>query len=111
MSKTVELKNIKALVKTILEQDQRARNSDSFLYMKVIEHLDKNNGSNFSKMTVSCFLVNMSNLKAPSFETVRRTRQKLQAEFPELSANKKVTEFRADNEEVFREFAREGVCC
>lgn len=110
MKKRNELRNTKALVKTILEQDQRARNSDSFLYMKVIEHLDEMYGSNLSKMTVACFLVNMGSLKAPSFETVRRTRQKLQAEFPELSANKKVAEQRAENEEAFRQFAREGVC-
>ena len=108
MGKRAELKSTKLIVKTILEQDQRARNSDSFLYMKVIEHLDKNYGSHLSSMTVSCFLANMGILKAPSFETVRRTRQKLQAEFPELSANKKVTEFRAENEAAFRDFAREG---
>ena len=111
MSKRTELKNTKALVKTILEQDQKARNNDNFLYKKVLECLDENNGSNLCKMSVDCFLVNMGNLKAPNFETVRRTRQKLQAEFPELSANKKVTEFRAENEEDFREFAREGMCC
>lgn len=111
MRKRTELRNTKALVKTILEQDQRARNSDSFLYMKVIKHLDENYGSSLSSMTVACFLANMGSLKAPSFETVRRTRQKLQAEFPELSANRKVTEFREENEEAFRDFAREGVRC
>lgn len=108
MGKRAELKSTKLIVKTILEQDQRARNSDSFLYMKVLKHLDETFGSNLSRMTVDCFLVNMGSLKAPSFETVRRTRQKLQAEFPELSANKKVTEHRAENEEAFRDFAREG---
>lgn len=111
MNKTVELKNTKALVKAILEEDKRARNSDSFLYMKVLKRLDEINGSNLSRMTVDCFLVNMRNLKAPSFETVRRTRQKIQAEFPELSANEKVAAQRDKNEEAFRDFAREGVRC
>ena len=107
MSKRNELSSIKALVKTILVEDQRARNSDSFLYMKVIEYLDKKYGSNLSKMTVSCFLTNMSILKAPSFETVRRARQKLQAEYPELSAKERIAEQRAENEKAFREFANE----
>ena len=108
MSKRAELKNTKALVKAILETDQRARNSDSFLYMKVIEYLDEIHGSNLSKMTVGCFLNNMGILKAPSFETVRRTRQKLQAAFPELASSKAVADQRADNEAKYREFAREG---
>ena len=110
MSKRAELRYIKSIVKSILETDKRARNSDSFLYMKVIEYLDEVHGSNLSKMTVSCFLNNMGILKAPSFETVRRTRQKLQAAFPELAASKAVADQRADNEVTFREFAREGVC-
>ena len=107
MSKTVELKNTKALVKSILEQDQRARNSDSFLYFRVLGILGQERGLNMDFIPVTVFLLNMAEWGFPPFESVRRTRQKLQVEFPELSANKKVAEQRADNEAAFREFARE----
>lgn len=41
-----------------------------------------------------------------NFESVRRTRQKVQAECPWLAACPKVGEYRAENEQAYREFAR-----
>jgi hypothetical protein len=110
MSKTTELKNTTALVKAILEEDQRARNSDSFLYFQVLQRLGKERDFDLDFVSVTAFLLNMAEWGFPPFESVRRARQKLQAEFPELSANKKVAAHRAENEEAFRQFAREGVC-
>lgn len=103
------LKNTTAIVKAILEKDQRARNSDNFLYLRVIEHIAEREGFNLRYITVSVFLKYMGAYGFPPFETVRRARQKIQREFPELSASKEVTDQRAENEEVFREYAREGV--
>lgn len=54
-----ELSNIKALVKTILEDDERARNSDSFLYFRVIETIGKNLGIDMNCIPVTVFLLNM----------------------------------------------------
>ena len=110
MSKTTELKNTKALVKTILEEDQRARNSDSFLYFQVLKKLGKERDFDLDFVSVTAFLLNMAEWGFPPFESVRRARQKIQAEYPELSANKKVAEQRAENEQAFRQFAREGAC-
>ena len=110
MKKTTELKNTKALVKAILEEDERARNSDSFLYLQVLIRLGEGKGLDRVLHYVSIFLLHMAEWGFPPFESVRRSRQKLQAEFPELSANKKVAAHRAENEEAFRQFAREGVC-
>lgn len=110
MNKTVELRNTTALVKSILEQDQRARNSDSFLYFCLLGKLGDEKGINLDNIPVTLFLLNMAEWGFPPFESVRRARQKLQAEFPELSANRKVTEQREVNEKAFRDFAREGVC-
>ena len=108
MSKKSELKNTKALVKHILEEDQKARNSDSYLYLKVIEHIAEQRGFNLWDLKVPYFLKYMAVYGFPAFETVRRTRQKLQAEYPELSASRKVAAERDKNEEAFRDFAREG---
>ena len=104
------LSNTKKIVTSILEDDEKARNCDSYLYLKVIERLAPEKGYEptiFMEMPVSYFLSNMQNEGFPLFETVRRTRQKVQAECPHLAACRKVKAFREENEEIFREFAKE----
>ena len=54
-----ELRNTTALVKEILTMDERARNSDSFLYFRVIEAIGKRNGVNINRISVAAFLLNM----------------------------------------------------
>ena len=101
-----ELKNTTALVKSILEQDKQCRNSDSFLYLKVLSTAAKQKGIDLEKMTVPYFLLNLHGAGLPGFETVRRTRQKLQQHHPELAACEAVEGFRAVNEQEFRAYAR-----
>lgn len=55
-----DLKNIKTLVKTILENDERARNSDSFLYFRVIEAVGKIKGIDMNRIPVTVYLLNMA---------------------------------------------------
>lgn len=101
-----DLKNTTALVKSILEQDKQCRNSDSFLYLKVLSAAAKQKGIDLEKMTVPYFLLNLHGAGFPGFETVRRTRQKLQQHHPELAACERVEGFRAENEQEFRAYAR-----
>lgn len=104
-----ELKTVSKLVKAILEDDKRCRNSDSYLYMKVLEYIDCRDNTHIRHMPVDEFLQVMHILDVPSFETVRRTRQKVQADFPELAACDKVKGLRMVNETEFRQFARGNV--
>ena len=101
-----DLKTTTALVKAILEEDKQCRNSDSFLYLKVLSVIGKQKGIDLEKMSVPYFLLNLHGAGFPGFETVRRTRQKLQATHPELAACERVESFRAENEAEFRAFAR-----
>lgn len=101
-----KLYRVTELVKIILENDERARNSDSFLYLKVLDFIGMKNGIDINSMSIPVFLLSINELGFPKFETVRRTRQKIQAEFPELAANKQVREFRAEQEKEFKEYAR-----
>lgn len=101
-----QLKGTKTLVKLIMEQDNKTRNSDSFLYYKVIETLGVMKDMDINNIPVSLFLLKMSEWGFPAFETVRRTRQKIQAENPHLKACPKVAAARTENEQVFRSFAR-----
>lgn len=98
------IRNTAAIVKDILEDDAAARNSDMLLYIKVCERVNP-------AVLQSPFASVISSLKAcglPAFETVRRTRQKVQADCPELASNARVTAARAIREAEFREYAREG---
>ena len=102
-----DLKTTKALVTVILEQDERARNSDSHLYFRVINTIADKHNIDLTKIPVIDFLLNLKKSPFPPFESVRRSRQKIQRACPELAACKKVAECRAEKEEEFLEFARE----
>ncbi len=104
------LKTTKAIVKSILETNQRARNSDTYLYLKVIDHFDREYDTDVRNMSVVDFLTGMCDIPIPPFETVRRTRQKVQEECPHLSAYADIEMLRELNEEAYREFARTGGC-
>lgn len=101
-----DLKTTTALVKSILEQDKQCRNSDSFLYLKVLSVIGNQKGIDIEKMSIPYFLLNLHGCGFPGFETVRRTRQKLQQHHPDLAACEAVEGSRDENEKVFRDFAR-----
>jgi len=102
MSKAKELQTTQDVVKEILETCEMARNSDMALYVKVCEKINP---------AVLCkpfwvVLVSLKEYNLPNIETVRRTRQKLQAAFPELAGDSKVEAQRMLNEEAFRAYAK-----
>ena len=99
-----ELIQTSKLVKEILTESEAARNSDTALYIKVCERL---NPSVLWKPFLDV-MVARKEFNLPPFETVRRTRQKVQEKFPELAATSKVYEMRSENEKQFRQYAREG---
>lgn len=99
-----DLKYISGVVKVILQASERARNSDSFLYLRVLEFYACTKGIDLRNMTVPNFLMNMQDYGLPKFETVRRARQKIQEKNPELAAADKVKENRMVIEREFRAF-------
>ena len=101
-----DLKTVTAVVKDILTRYPQTRNCDGLLYLKVLEHYSDKNGINLRMLSVPMFLQQMDAMGFPGHETVRRTRQKVQQHHPELGACGAVESLRADNEAVFREYAR-----
>ena len=104
-----DLKNTTALVKALLEEDKQCRNSDSFLYLKVLSVTGKRKGIDIETMSVPYFLLNLHGTAFPPFESVRRARQKIQEHNPHLAACEAVEDFRADLETEYRAFARGAV--
>lgn len=106
MDKKTELIVVKSLVKEILTEDLKARNSDSYLYLKVLDVFSTRNKVDIAYVPVKDFLLNMSAWGFPPFESVRRSRQQLQHDIPELQASEEIQEARAENEIVYENFAR-----
>jgi hypothetical protein len=104
-----ELKNVTELVKTILRADEKARNNDSFLYLRVLQYYACHNGLDLSKTSVQWFQENLTEWGFPPSETVRRARQKLQAQYPELAAVERVRKKRMEKELEYRAYALEGL--
>ena len=104
-----DLKNTTALVKALLEEYKQCRNSDSFLYLKVLSVTGNRKGIDIETMSVPYFLLNLHGTAFPPFESVRRARQKIQEHNPHLAACEAVEDFRADLETEYREFARGAV--
>ena len=103
------LKHTTKIVKAILEEDEQARNSDSFLYMRVLDVYGENNGIDIKQMSITTFLLNLREFGFPPFESVRRARQKIQATFPHLAASGKVGAMREENEKEFVEYSKKVI--
>lgn len=100
------LKNNRALVKRILEENPITRNSDSLLELEVLKALAKGRGTDLKLISVETFMKNRNNWKFPKSETIRRNRQLIQAKYPELAASDPIDAHRLANEERVRDYVR-----
>lgn len=101
MNDLTELKKVKEIVRRELIKSEKARDSDDYLYACVV-FACKPWALNIS---VEQFLTRRAEFGIPGFETVRRTRQKVQAEHPELKGER--VEERKEAEKDFYKFAKE----
>lgn len=85
-------------VKVLLRNCPELRDNDDLLYIRMAEDLGLNN------MTFGTVFTNRKELGLPPFETVRRARQKAQAEDETLRGNR--YDERQELEKDFREFAK-----
>lgn len=109
MKTAKRIQDVEKRVRAILIKDRQARNSDSFLYFKVLQKMGEEKGIDVDSLPVTTFLLEMSALGFPPFESVRRARQKLQRANPDLRACEAVEEARSENEFAYREYARSVV--
>lgn len=100
----MELKTIKENVKEILKENERARGDDDFLFLCIISKISS---KPVCELSVKEFFLNRKKLGLPSFESVRRARQKVQEENEELKPADNVQNGRLKQEEKFYNFAKE----
>ena len=94
----LRIDTVKDLVLHELMHNPATRNSDRLLALKVYECFGVSGSASIESVLMDPDL--------PGFETIRRARQKLQAEFPELKADKAVEAMRTELETEYRDFAR-----
>ena len=105
-TKTTEIRNVTKMVEEILTDNRNARNSDDYLYYTVCHKIACDRRIPLEQLNAEFFLLNRSQLGFPNHETVRRARQKLQHDNPNLCADGKVEAYRAVNEEIFKDYVR-----
>lgn len=103
-----ELRITKQLVHAALKTSEQCRNSDNFLYYVVCKAKLAAKGISIDEISFKDALLRRNELGLPVFESCRRSRQKLQREFPELAGTAEVEAMRVVNEEAYREFAKNG---
>ena len=96
------LKTIEGKVRAILEKDEEARNDDMTLYLAVCNACLKGAGA----MPFAEVMSQYRHLGLPSFESVCRTRRRLQEKHPELAGNRPVQKLRARGEKAYRRYAK-----
>ena len=99
----MKLDKVENIVKKVLEEYEDSRNDDFVLVFRVYKEI--NEGAMIRELFCEVML-NHKEYGLPAFEGISRARRKLQAEHEELRANKKVTEFREQKEEEYREYSR-----
>ena len=90
------LKTIEKKVRAVLEKNEDARNDDMVLYLALCNACLKDAGA----MPLAEIMTQHKYLGLPSFESVSRTRRKLQARYPELAGSRPVIGVMPKNREV-----------
>ena len=97
------LKTIERKVRTILAKNEDARNDDMVLYLVLCNACLKDAGA----LPLAEIMTQYKYLGLPSFESVSRTRRKLQARYPELAGSRPVRKKRRQGEHDYRRYAKE----
>ena len=103
--KKSELKNTTKKVEYLLRNYPETRDSDTKLYARLCEMINPV----VERVPFSVVMRYHERYGIPLPETVRRSRQKLQATYPELAPTNNVSAARLLNEEVYREYAKESL--
>lgn len=104
-----DIEPTKKLVTVALEENARTRDSDDYLYYVVCKKILSEKRIDIRRITLENFLLCRKAYELPVFETVRRTRQKIQRDNPHLRSSKEVEIYRKAKQKAFESWAKEGL--
>lgn len=98
-----DLKKVADLVKQVLLDYPETRDSDMKLYVQIAKL------KGCERVPLEDLLLHLKEYGMPQFETIRRSRQKVQEYHPELRASEAVVQIRTDQEQVYIDFGRSRI--
>ena len=98
------LRTIEQIVRPILINSKEARNDDMILYLMVCKECISNEKA-VEKIELEDIMRNHREMNIPCFESVRRVRQKIQAEDPKLGCSPYVRRARHKGQKEYKEYA------
>lgn len=99
------LKTIDRKVRAILENNPDARNDDMILYLM---YCNMHGRVRVGELPFERVMNNYKVFHIPCFESIRRTRQKIQASNPELGCSPEVRRARRKQQEKYKSYATEN---
>lgn len=99
----MKLNTVKDLVENFLKENPVTRGDDDLLYMLIIQRL----GVDLDGTSIRDFFECRFRIGLPSFESVRRARQKAQADNEELLPCEDIVQHRRKCEKKFYKFAKD----
>lgn len=104
MNKMKKLYKVEDMVREILEVSEECREDDFLLIKEVYRKIDPN----IVEMSFYDVMENHKSLRLPYFETIRRTRQKLQADNEDLRPSQEVQDARLNETAEYINYAIDG---
>lgn len=105
MARLDELESISVIVEDVLRYNSKARNSDDLLYVEVCKRID----AKHINQPFEDIILNRKEYGYPAYTYVARVGRRLREKNPTLAGSDNVEGYRKNNEEVFREYAKESI--
>lgn len=101
-----KITTISGRVLRILQEDPKARSDDDYLICEIYKEFLVEHHIEVCFMSWEALIKNRKALNLPSFESIRRSRQKVQEKHPSLRANAETQAARDALQDEYLEFAR-----
>ena len=102
MSVRAIFREIKPIVKAVLEKVPEARDCDEVCYYCVCEIYLKKQGLSTANISFKDALLNRDKYNLPKLQTIDRARRLIQSRDPELQSSKKYQTYRNELEEEYK---------
>ena len=102
-----KLKTIEIRVLDVLRDEKKTRDDDMLLYFMVCQRcFFESHG--MRDISFNEFIHKFRDLGCPNFESVRRTRQMVQSQYPELGCSPKARRARSRGQKAYEKYAKEA---
>ena len=102
-----KLKTIESRVLEVLRDEKKTRDDDMLLYFMVCQRcFFESHG--MRDISFNEFIYKFRDFGCPNFESVRRTRQMIQSQYPELGCSPKARRARSRGQKAYEKYAKEA---